>query len=267
MRFVFLFLFAAAFAVDPKVGDKREKVIALLGQPNSKLPLKDGAEVFSYPRGDVFFDKYVVTRLTLLPEAEFKRQEEERTRPVVLSPAEVAAKNKAIVDRILVNFEAMPANPGEPIIYRHKVFAGQKYGLVIRVYVASDGYMALATNYYGGRWIFHDSASVGIGDRVRFTGVLAAGEPSRRVEGNGFINESCLFGLNGDQEIVREMAKAKGAKIMVSVTRGRASVLDSLTEQQFASFPPIVELKPDEVKAVQQSVELADAFQRLKADK
>jgi hypothetical protein len=267
MRFVLLFIFAAVLAEDPKVGDTREKVIGLLGKPNGNLTLRDGAEVFSYPRGDVFFDKKGVCKQTLLPEAEFKRLEESRARPAVPAPVEVAATSKTFVASLLVNFEAVPTIPGAPSIYRHKAFPVNKYGLMPCVYVAADGALALATNYYGGRWIFHDSASIGIGDKSYFTSVSGVGEPSRRVAQAGFIYESCVFETEDDQKIIRDIAKAKGVKIVIAVCRGRGSVLGQLSDQQFSAFPPLVELKPEEVKAVYQSVELADAFLRLKNGK
>ena len=267
MRLLALFMFALAFAEDPKIGDTREKVISLLGNPDGNLVLKDGGAMFSYPRGDVVFDKRGVIRHNLLPEAEFKRMQQEKSQPIVPKPDEVVAASKRLVASLLPKFELLPTLPGDPAMYLHKAFPVSKYGLMPRVIVSSDGQMTLVTAYYGGRWIFHDSALVSIGDKGYRTSVMGANEPARSVEGNGFIYEMCVFAADKDVAIIRDMSKSKGEKILVSVTRGHASVLSALTGQQFAVFPPIVELNAEQVKAVRESVELADAFLRLEAQK
>jgi hypothetical protein len=64
-------------AVDPKVGDTRDDVVKLLGEPNGKVPLRDGGAIYSYPRGDVYFDSRKVTKVDIISEEEFKIKNEQ----------------------------------------------------------------------------------------------------------------------------------------------------------------------------------------------
>jgi len=58
---------------DIKIGDTREQVLAILGQPQGRL--KDRAnETLTYPRGEVILAQGLVTQIHLMAEKEFQQQ-------------------------------------------------------------------------------------------------------------------------------------------------------------------------------------------------
>jgi len=62
-----------ARADDIKIGDTREQVLAILGQPQGRL--KDRAnETLTYPRGEVILVQGLVTQVHLMAEKEFQQQ-------------------------------------------------------------------------------------------------------------------------------------------------------------------------------------------------
>jgi hypothetical protein len=99
-----------------------------------------------------------------------------------------------------------------------------------------------------------------IGGKGMPTSLLPPGVPMRRLSGQGsFIEERCVFSSQSDQELIRAIAKAGGG-VSIALLERHASVARRLTEQQFASFTPIVELSGSDLSAVRECVALADAF-------
>ena len=73
-----LFASAALFASDPKIGDSRDEVVRIMGQPGNIVPLAAGGHIYSYPRGDVIFDQKSVTKLDLITDEQLKKRDEQR---------------------------------------------------------------------------------------------------------------------------------------------------------------------------------------------
>jgi len=60
-------------SVDIKIGDTREQVLAILGQPQGRLKDRTG-ETLTYPRGEVILIQELVTQVHLISEKEFQQQ-------------------------------------------------------------------------------------------------------------------------------------------------------------------------------------------------
>ncbi len=73
-----LLLVAGLFAAEPKPGDTREEVGRMLGEPSSVNPLPKGGAIYSYPRGDVYFDDKKVVKVDMVSEEVFARQSASR---------------------------------------------------------------------------------------------------------------------------------------------------------------------------------------------
>lgn len=264
------------------IGDSRAKVEALLGEIESMEPADRMRTRLVFKRCTILFQSGKVVELPVMrTDAELSKRREEQemlTKERLAasqpgSPQEIAlkkAKMNAIRSRIASitsRFEII-SSPGSPTLYVHKAFpsgkyASGKYGLSPSVLVDDQGAAAIMTNYYGGAWLFHDSIGIRIGDKNYSSSILPREKPQRRVANAGFIEERCLFDSSADQELVREISNSRGKKVFLSLQRHGGSILGVLTDQQFASFPPIVELTPAEITAFRESVELADAFAAL----
>lgn len=99
MRFLLVLFAAGLFAADPKLGDSREEVIRLMGEPSSINSLPRGGAIFSFPRGDVYFDDKVVVKLDMMSEAEMSRrasvQKESKQKA-----ASISESNSSFIDRV-----------------------------------------------------------------------------------------------------------------------------------------------------------------------
>lgn len=254
-----------------KLGDTRPRVEALLGEVEALHPLDRLRTRFLFKRCSIVFESGKVVELPVMrsPEELAKLGEEkakaakdraEAARPG--SPQHVR-KAQAVVASLSPRFDAVVSRPGSPVIYVHKAFPAERYGLMPSVLIDDEGSLAIATSYYGGAWLFHDSVGVRIADKSLFSSILPHGKPQRRVAQAGFIEERCVFDSEADQQLVRDIASVRGKPVFISLLKQGGSILGGLTEQQFASFPPIVELTPAEMAAIRDSVELADAFASL----
>lgn len=256
-----------------KIGDSRVKVEGLLGDVESMVPVERMRTRLVFKRCSILFEAGKVVELPVMrSESELAKERDDKERLakerwVASQPGspQVLERSKAKVASLLSRFDAVVSRPGSPVIYVHKAFPTGKYGLMPSVLVDDRGAMALATSYYGGAWLFHDSIGVRIAEKNFSSTVLPHGKPQRRVAQAGFIEERCVFDSHSDQELVREISLSKGKKVFISLLRQGGSILGSLTDQQFASFPPIVELTAVEMSAIRDSVELADAFAALAA--
>jgi len=75
MRYLLPLIFAIKlFAEDPKLGDTRDDVVRMMGPPLSINSLPRGGAIFSFPRGDVYFDDKKVVKLDMMSEAEMTRR-------------------------------------------------------------------------------------------------------------------------------------------------------------------------------------------------
>jgi hypothetical protein len=105
MRFLLVLIAAGLFAADPKLGDSREEVIRLMGEPSSINSLPRGGAIFSFTRGDVYFDDKVVIRLDLMTEAEAARRTsrnlEAKTKQAAASGAHSSFVEKIKSERFL----------------------------------------------------------------------------------------------------------------------------------------------------------------------
>jgi hypothetical protein len=251
-----------------KIGDTRLKVESLLGEPESFAPVESMRTRLVFKRCSIVFESGKVFRLPVMrsadelaKEGEYKAKEaRERAAAAVPGSPQELARNKAKVAALLPHFEPVVSRAGFPVIYVHKGFPTDKYGVMPSALIDDQGAVALATSYYGGAWLFHDSVGVRIADKNFVSSILPHGKPQRRVAQAGFIEERCVFESEGDQQLVREISLAKGKKVFISLLKQGGSVLGSLTEQQFASFPPILELQRDQIAAFRESMELSDAF-------
>jgi hypothetical protein len=251
-----------------KIGDTREKIVSLLGEVEIIESAGGMRSRFVFERCSIVFEAGKVAQLPVM-RSESELSEELANKTKAAQEREAAAKpdspqnlarSKAKVSALLSHFEPVVSRPDFPVIYVHKGFPTDKYGLMPSVLIDDRGAVALATSYYGGAWIFHDSVGVRIGDKNYASSILDRGKPQRRVAQAGFIEERCVFESESDQQLVREISLAKGRRVFVSLTRQGGSVLSALTEQQFASFPPILELSSGDMTAFRESVELSDAF-------
>lgn len=228
------------------IGDVPAKVVALLGEPLSYSDISTTRSRCVFKRCTIVFESQKVAELPVMKTSEDLARE-------------AAVRKQADIARLTSRFEVEQAGVGS-VLYFHKSFPRGKYGTMPAVVVDDRGAMVLVTNYFGGRWIFHDSAIVAIGSKLMPTSLLAPGVPLRRLSGQGsFIEERCVFGTQSDQEIIRAIAKAGGG-VTISLLKGHASVASQLTEQQFSVFSPIVELSGSELSAVRDCVALADAL-------
>lgn len=258
-----------------KIGDTRFKVEELLGDPENLEPVDRLRTRITYKRCSIVFEASKVVQLPIMrPADELAKAsaDKPKTAYVAAAPAEPnpkqdLARSKAKIKALLPRFEAIVANPDSPVIYVHKGFPSGKYGLMPSVLVDDQGSFALTTNYYGGAWLFHDSVGVRIADKNYTSSVLPHHKPRRRVVQAGFIEERCVFDSQVDMQLVREISTAKGKRVFISLFKQGGSVLGGLSEHQFASFPPVVELSPPEMAAVRDSLELADAFDAVRTAK
>ena len=228
------------------IGDLPSKVVALLGQPESFDYLSPTRSRCVFKRCTIIFESQKVAELPAMKTPEdFAR--------------ETAARKRAAIANLTSRFDTERSSDGSTL-YIHKSFPRGKYGTMPAVVVDDKGSMGLVTNYFGGTWIFHDSAMVVIGGKGMPTSLLPPGVPMRRLSGQGsFIEERCVFSSQSDQELIRAIAKAGGG-VSIALLERHASVARRLTEQQFASFTPIVELSGSDLSAVRECVALADAF-------
>jgi hypothetical protein len=258
-----------------KLGDTRFKVESLLGEPESLTPVDRMRTRIVFKRCSIVFESSkVVSEPSKVVQLPVMRSDEELAKEIAdkvkvaenrvaaaqPNPAQDLSRSNARIKALLPRFEAVVSRPGSPVIYVHKQFPTEKYGLMPSVLVDDQGSLGLATNYFGGAWLFHDSVGVRIADKNHASSILPHGKPQRRVVKAGFIEERCVFDSQVDQQLVRDISTAKGKRVFISLLKEGGSILGVLTEQQFASFPPIVELAPIEMAAVRDSVDLADAF-------
>ncbi len=228
------------------VGDVPAKVVALLGDPESFITLSPTRTRCFFKRCTIVFDAQKVAELPVMKTAEELAREQ-------------AARRRAALAGLLSRFDEERASDGSSL-YLHKSFPRGKYGTMPAVIVDARGAMGLVTSYFGGTWIFHDSALVKVGGKVLPTSLLPHGAPMRRLAGQGgFIEERCVFSSESDQQVIRAISRSAGG-VFISLSNGHASVAPRLTEQQFASFPPIVELTSSDLSAVRECVALADAL-------
>lgn len=228
------------------IGDLPSKVVALLGNPLSSSPISPTRSVCVFRRCTIVFESQKVAEL-----------------PVMKTPEDIAretaARKLAAMANLTSRFDTERSSDGS-ILYIHKSFPRGKYGTMPAVVVNDRGSMGLVTNYFGGTWIFHDSAMVVIGGKGMPTSLLPPGVPLRRLSGQGsFIEERCVFSSQSDQELIRAIARASGG-VSIALLNGHASVAARLTEQQFASFTPIAEFSGSDLSAVRESVALADTL-------
>ena len=228
------------------IGDLPSKVVALLGNPLSSSPISPTRSVCVFRRCTIIFESQKVAEL-----------------PVMKTPEDIAretaARKRAAMANLTSRFDTERSSDGS-ILYIHKSFPRGKYGTMPAVVVDDRGSMGLVTNYFGGTWIFHDSAMVVIGGKGMPTSLLPPGVPLRRLSGQGsFIEERCVFSSQSDQELIRAIARATGG-VSIALLNGHASVAARLTEQQFASFTPIAEFSGSDLSAVRESVALADTL-------
>ena len=228
------------------IGDTPAKVVALLGGPESFFNLTPTRSQCVFKRCTIIFESQKVAELPVMKtQADLAR--------------ESASRKRAAVDRLVSLFDAEHTNDGSAI-YIHKAFPKGKYGTMPAVIVDGNGTLGLVTSYFGGAWIFHDSAIVKVGEKGMPTSILPRGTIMRRMAGQGgFIEERCVFSSRSDQEIIRMIANA-GNGVFIMLCNGHTSVASRLTEQQFVSFPPIAELSGAELSAVRDSVALSDAI-------
>ena len=228
------------------IGDAPAKVVALLGQPESFSDLSPTRSRCVFKRCTIVFESQKVAELPVMKTPEdFAR--------------EAAARRRQAIAGLVSRFDVERTSDGTSL-YVHKSFPRGKYGTMPAVVVDDRGGMGLVTNYFGGTWIFHDSAMVVIGGKGMPTSLLPPSVPMRRLSGQGsFIEERCVFGSQSDQELIRAIAKAGGG-VSIALLKGHASVASRLTEQQFSVFSPIAEFSGSDLSAVRDCVALADAL-------
>lgn len=228
------------------IGDVPAKVVALLGKPLSNSDISPTRSRCVFKRCTIVFESQKVAELPVMKTIEDLARES-------------AERKRAAIAGLTSRFVVEPAGIGSSL-YIHKSFPRGQYGTMPAVVVDDRGSMGLVTNYFGGRWIFHDSAIVAIGGKVMPTSLLASGVPVRRVSSQaGFIEERCVFSAPNDQDIIRVIAKASG-DVTISLLKGHASVASQLTEQQFSVFRPIYPFSASDLAAVRDCVALADAL-------
>lgn len=228
------------------IGDLPSKVVALLGQPESHDNLSPTRSRCVFKRCTIIFESQKVAEL-----------------PVMKTPEDIAretaARKRAAIANLTSRFDTERSSDGSTL-YIHKSFPRGQYGTMPAVVVDDRGSMGLVTNYFGGTWIFHDSAMVVIGGKGMPTSLLPPGVPMRRLSGQGsFIEERCVFSSQSDQELIRAIAKAGGG-VSIALLQRHASVAPRLTEQQFTVFSPIAEFSGSDLTAVRDCVALADAL-------
>ncbi len=251
-----------------KIGDTRVKVESILGDILGMEPAEKMRTRLIFKRCSIVFESSKVVHLPVMRSGEDlakeisdkEKADQERAAAAKPGSPQNLKRCQEKVSALLPRFEAVASRPGSPIIYMHKQFPSGKHGLMPSVLVDDQGSLGLVTNYYGGAWLFHDSVGVRIADKNYTSSILPHGKPQRRVVEAGFIEERCVFDSQVDQQLVRDISLAKGKRIFISLMKQGGSVLGGLTEQQFASFPPIFELTSVEMAAVRDSVDLADAF-------
>ncbi len=258
-----------------KIGDARFKVESLLGEVESLDPVDRQRTRLTFKRCSIVFESGKVVQLPVMRSSEElaklsqEKAKAEKDRVAAAQPGspQNLKRAQALISSLLPRFMAVVSRPGSPVIYVHKSFPTEKYGLMPSVLIDDQGALALTSSYYGGAWLFHDSLGVRIADKNYASSVLEHGKPQRRVVQAGFIEERCVFDSDVDQQLVREISKAKGKRVFVSLQKQGGSIMGALSEQQFASFPPIVELSASEIVAVKDSVDLADAFDAVRTAK
>jgi len=258
-----------------KIGDARFKVESLLGEVEALDPVDRQRTRLTFKRCTIVFESGKVVQLPVMRSSEElaklgqEKAKADKDRAAAAQPGspQNLKRAQALISSLLPRFMAVVSRPGSPVIYVHKSFPAEKYGLMPSVLIDDQGALALATNYYGGAWLFHDSVGVRIADKNYASSILPNGKPQTRVVEAGFIEERCVFDTNVDQQLVREISKAKGKRVYISLLKQGGSIMGALSEQQFASFPPIVELSPGEMAAVKDSVDLADAFDAVRTAK
>jgi hypothetical protein len=228
------------------IGDVPAKVVALLGEPLSYSDISPTRSRCVFKRCTIVFESRKVAELPVMKTIEDLARES-------------AERKRAAIASLTSRFVVEPAGIGSSL-YIHKSFPRGQYGTMPAVVVDDKGSMGLVTNYFGGRWIFHDSANVAISGKVMPTSLLAPSVPVRRVSSQGsFIEEKCVFSAPNDQDIIRAIAKASGG-VTISLLKGHASVASQLTEQQFSVFSPIYPFSASDLSAVRDCVALADAL-------
>jgi hypothetical protein len=228
------------------IGDVPAKVVALLGEPLSYSDISPTRSRCVFKRCTIVFESRKVAELPVMKTIEDLARE-------------AAERKRAAIAGLISRFVVEPAGIGSSL-YIHKSFPRGQYGTMPAVVVDDRGSMGLVTNYFGGRWIFHDSAIVAIGGKVIPTSLLAPEVPVRRVSSQGsFIEEKCVFSAPSDQDIIRAISKASGG-VTISLLKGHASVASQLTEQQFSVFSPIYSFSATDLSAVRDCVALADAL-------
>jgi hypothetical protein len=228
------------------VGDDPRKVTSLLGQPISFSNVSPTRSVCVFKRCTIVFESQKVAELPVM------KTDEDFAR-------EAAARRSEAIARLSSRFDTEHARGGS-LIYIHKAFPRGKYGTMPAVVVFSSGDMGLVTTYYGGAWIFHDSAIIKVGGKAMLTSKLPPAAPMRQVKGpGGFIEERCVFASASDQEVIRAIAGSSGpVQIMLAADHG--SLTSRLTDQQISAFPPIAEMSAAEISAVRECIQLADAL-------
>ncbi len=258
-----------------KIGDTRLKVETLLGEIEAMEPVDRSRTKLTFKRCSIVFESGKVSQLPVMrseeelarKKAEKIRADKDKAEAALPSSPQNVRRRQALVASLVPRFDIVFSRAGFPVVYRHKSFQDGKYGLMPSVLVDDRGSLALATTYHGGAWLFHDSLCVRIADKTLPSSVLPQGKPQRQVLRAGFIEECCVFDSEEDQNLVREISKSKGVRVFIGLLNRGGALTVRLTEQQFASFPPIVELSASEMAAVRDSVDLADAFSDIQASK
>lgn len=150
-----LFASASLFAADPKVGDTREDVVRLMGQPGNILPLAAGGHIYSYPRGDVFFDKKGVTKLDLISEEQLKKKDEQRREAPAREVATPKSKSQMLAD-FCKAYEYLPlrrpeVNGGAMVMLGKATLKNSSDGVVVSMRIIDTSSGGGGANYYA--WI------------------------------------------------------------------------------------------------------------------
>lgn len=239
---------ASLLAADPKVGDHRADVLKALGEPNAISPLREGGAIFSYPRGDIYFDSKEVVKVDMISEEELRIKNEKRAAalPGIQRSEEyrrLAGRIRSLGARFRIDEDDITKDLHFTPEY---FFAARDQSPTIWVTVdafESSQLLSITTIYRGGEWIFHDRFSIRVGSNSYSSSQakLSSGDIKRKAMlGNGVI-EICHY-PDTDNVIAKAIASDTGLKVLLRLEGGEGRTEVELTKEHKAAIRDAVEL-------------------------
>jgi len=280
MKISALFLFVAASVrlcgEDPKAGATREEVVKMLGEPSGRMELRNGGAIYSYPRGDVTFDKNKATKVdlvTALQAEEAKDKDKSQREALALRNAPggegYLEKKRQELGALMSSFVSAKT-PGDALTYFvHKSSACYRFtqyapdgpgGLTISVQVSSDGGLALLTKYIGFTNAEYNQvgAAVADGDFLSRVSREITVSPSV-IPGTNEKVETCIFrGASVEELILRINANPTKEATFTTYKNGRA-----VGPNLHPGFNTSYTLTDGDKRALRKAVELSECLRTL----